>query len=343
MASRILSAFRETFALEGREVVSTTSIGMMFCDHIDLTALEILRNADIAMYQAKEAGKNRYALFGEEMHERVMQRIELESDLQVAIQREQLRLCYQPIVDLQTGWITSLEALLRWDHPERGRLLPEDFLPIAEESGLVCDIDQWVLEHACQALATWRREAVGFDGLTLTVNLSSMDFTDHKMALIVLDALERAGLTGDSLKLELTESAVLNNTVVIENLFQSLRSSGVQLCMDDFGTGFSSLSYIQRHGFEVLKIDHNIVREMLDIVESRQIVRTIVDMGKILHVSITAEGIENSEQLEALKEMGCPYGQGYFFSKPVDSNRVLALLQRHPQASPTSTASPAPA
>ena len=215
---------------------------------------------------------------------------------------------------------------MRWDHPKRGAILPQTFLTIAEEAGLISEIDEWVLERACGELSAWRERSGGLEDLTMTVNLSGLNFADRRWGLMVLEILESAGVSGKDLKLELTESAVLNNTVVVENMFNSLRAAGVQLCMDDFGTGFSSLSYIRRHHFDMLKIDRSFVAEMVDIKESLQIVRTIIDMGKILGVGVTAEGIETATQYNALRELGCPLGQGFYFCKPLVADEVLPFL-----------------
>ena len=326
VAERILGSFTETFHLGDREIVSTTSIGVCFCDDESLQVQDVLRNADIAMYHAKESGKGQYALFGVEMREEAMRRVELEADLRVALKRDQLRVCYQPIVNLQGGQVVSFEALLRWDHPQRGAIMPQAFLTIAEEAGLISEIDQWVLGRACSELSTWRQGSPGLEDLTMTVNLSGLNFADRRWGLMVLEILESAGVSGKDLKLELTESAVLNNTIVVENMFNSLRAAGVQLCMDDFGTGFSSLSYIRRHQFDMLKIDCSFVSEMIEVKDSLQIVRTIIDMGRILGVGVTAEGIETAEQYETLLELGCPLGQGYYFCEPLDSHEVLPFL-----------------
>jgi diguanylate cyclase (GGDEF)-like protein len=326
VADRILGAFSETFHLGDREIVTTTSIGVFFCDDQELQVQDVLRNADIAMYHAKQSGKGQYALFGVEMREEAIQRVELEADLRVALKHDELRVCYQPIIDLQSGEVVSFEALLRWDHPERGAIRPKTFLTVAEDAGLIGDIDQWVLARACSELASWREASPGLEDLTMTVNLSGLNFADRRWGLKVLEILESAGVSGKDLKLELTESAVLNNTVVVENMFNSLRAAGVALCMDDFGTGFSSLSYIRRHQFDMLKIDRSFVSEMVEIVESLQIVRTIIDMGKILGVGVTAEGIETADQYKTLQELGCPLGQGYYFCEPLDVDEVLPFL-----------------
>ncbi len=328
VAERILAAFRDSFNIGEREVISTTSIGIMFCNDPMLETQEILRNADIAMYHAKANGKARYTVFGKEMHVEAMKRVELEADLRIALKHEQMRVCFQPIMDLQHDRVVSFEALLRWEHPVRGRLAPDAFLPIAEEAGLIRELDEWVLVQSCRALAGWRREIPGCEDLTVTVNLSGLDFADRRWGLIVLDILEREGIAGKHLKLELTESAFLNNTVIVKDLFSNLRSSGVQLCMDDFGTGFSSLSYISRHRFDMLKIDHSFISEMLEIEQSQQIVRTIIDMGKILGVSVTAEGIETEAQYTILRDLGCPFGQGYWLSKPIDLADVNSFLDQ---------------
>jgi EAL domain-containing protein (putative c-di-GMP-specific phosphodiesterase class I) len=328
LADRICREIAEPVKLGTREIVVTASVGIARGVH-GLTADELLRDADVAMYQAKERGRDRTELFGKSMRARMMLRVELEHSLRRAILCDEFRLHYQPTLDLETGRPLLVEALLRWDHPDRGLVPPDQFIPIAEETRLIVPIGSWALREACRQVASWRRSEPALADLHVSVNLSACQFADDDLVELVAEALRASGLDPDALWLEITETAVMDDVEVTVRTLAALRELGVHLSIDDFGTGYSSLSYLKRFPVDVLKIDRSFVDGMGCDGEDDAIVTAVVRMAQALGKSVVAEGIENERQLAGLRELGCQSGQGFYFSRPLPPDAVRAwLLER---------------
>jgi diguanylate cyclase (GGDEF)-like protein/PAS domain S-box-containing protein len=346
IAKKLQTALRKPIQLEGQEVFTTASIGiavsMLWYDYPE----DIVRDADIAMYRAKAQGKARCVVFNKTMYRHAVKRLQLETDLRRAIARQELQLYYQPIVSLATGQIIGFEALLRWQHATRGFVSPSEFIPIAEETGLILPIGEWVLREACLRAKEWQQAFPNQKPLTISVNLSGRQFVQPDLSEKIEQILRDTGIERQSLKLEITESAIMENAesalcqsqddCPIE-ILEQLRSLGVQLSIDDFGTGYSSLSRLYRFPINTLKIDQSFIKRMDIDSEGKhstspsKIVRAIVTLAHNLGLDVTAEGIETPEQLAELRKLGCESGQGYFFSKPVDAVKAEALIAAQPQ------------
>lgn len=319
LADRIMARFGEPFHLAGKDYVVTVSIGIVTRGSKDDSAETMLRDADIAMYRAKSGGKARYVIFYTAMHSDTLARLELESELRVAITRGELVVHYQPIVDLDGARICEIEALVRWQHPSRGLIPPMDFIPLAEESGLIVPLGQWVLDQACRQVAAWHAEYPKSDRLTVSVNLSPRQFQNRGLLEDVKRALTQSGLPPTSLKLEITEGTIMRDVEATILTLGQLKALGIQLAVDDFGTGYSSLAYLKRLPLDVLKIDRSFVAGISDDREDRAIVKAIISLAKSLDLSITAEGIETEDQAALLREWACERGQGYYFSRPLSA------------------------
>ncbi len=325
IAGRILGMMRSPFMLQGRETRLSTSIGVAIFREDGEDAATLLRNADTAMYHAKSAGRDNYKFYNRTLTEQVLQRMALERDLHAALEGEEFTLDYQPLVDVETGKITGVEALIRWIRPGFGPVGPDDFIAAAERTGLIVPMGKWVLRTACSNAARWQR--AGYD-LRVAVNLSPLQFKDPQLVKMVLDALEEFKLPPHLLELELTESAVMQDNAANALTLKSFQDSGVRIALDDFGTGHSSLSYLKRMPLSRLKIDQSFVVGLPDDVENLAIVKAIVAMASSLGLNVTAEGVETLEQSVALKEMGCQSLQGYYFGKPMPASEVDHLLAR---------------
>jgi diguanylate cyclase (GGDEF)-like protein/PAS domain S-box-containing protein len=327
LAQRLLDALREPFVLNSREMYVRASIGIADNSVEVLDADELLLRADIAMYAAKSRGRDRYAVFEQSMQTEVTRRSELIRDLRHALLEGQLSVHYQPLVDLETGVLQSFEALLRWEHPERGPIGPAEFIPIAEETGVILELGRVVLDVACHQCAKWRRDS-GLDELTMCVNVSGQQLYDEQFVGDVQDALERSGLPPTSLILELTESTLITDTAAVHQRLQQLKNMGVRLAVDDFGTGYSSLSYLHSFPVDYLKIDRSFVKGLnqRDDHQSHVMVRSIISIARNLNLTVVAEGIEQTEQLDALVAAGCHTGQGYLLSRPVPPEEITPLL-----------------
>jgi EAL domain-containing protein (putative c-di-GMP-specific phosphodiesterase class I) len=287
----------------------------------------MLRDADIAMYRAKEQGKSQCAVFDDSLRERAVERLDLESGLRHALEREELRLLYQPEVSLGTGRIVAVEALLRWDHPKHGLVSPAKFIPIAEQSGLIVPIGAWVVREACRAAAEWRRSEHGGD-LTVAVNLSPRQLGAVDLVDTVRDALADAGLPAASLCLEVTETALTEDMDTAVEALGRLKALGVRLAVDDFGIGYSSLKNLkQLLPVDILKIDKSFVDGLVDQPEDRAIVEAVVRLAGALHVDAIAEGVESADQAEALRGLSCGFAQGFHFARPSEIATVSALLE----------------
>jgi diguanylate cyclase (GGDEF)-like protein/PAS domain S-box-containing protein len=333
VAERILKSLAEPIVLRGKKVAISASIGIAVSDAgKELSAEELLRNADIAMYMAKGSGKSRYEIFEPSMHVAVVQRLETEAELSRAVAEEQFVLHYQPIVQLDTQQITGVEALVRWDHPEQGMVPPNEFIPIAEETGLIVPLGRWVLREACLQAARWQGSYLTHPPLTISVNLSPRQLLDLGIVDHVREALEESGIPPETLTLEITETALVQDTELTIERLSALKRLGVRLAIDDFGTGYSSLSYLQRFPVDVLKID----RSFLDVERNANpaLVRAIVEIGRTLELDTVAEGIERNEQLTQFKALQCRHGQGFLFARPAAHADITALFDREGFARP---------
>jgi diguanylate cyclase (GGDEF)-like protein/PAS domain S-box-containing protein len=334
VAERISTAFARPFTLEDREAFSTASIGVALNSGNE-AGEDLLRNADLAMYLAKRRGKARVERFASHMHEEVVERLDLLADLRYAVERDELQLEYQPIVDLETRTVTGLETLVRWDHPRRGRIPPADFIPIAEQSGLIVAIGRWVMLHACAHARHWSRSLPELLPVTVTVNLSARQLGDEHLIDDVANALRVAGLRRDQLVLELTESTLLANSEETVGILTSLKALGVRLAIDDFGTGYSSLSYLHRFPVDVLKIDRSFVEGVADGPGASALANAVIALGNSLGLRTVAEGVESEAQHAVLTKLGCKFGQGYLYSPPLPPADVMPYLARHGQRSNT--------
>lgn len=332
VAERIQKNIKEPFFIDGNEIYTSASVGIVLSDRGLTSPQEIIRNADTAMYRAKAHGKNRYEIFDPDMHERAIRRLELENDLRKAIDNEELAVYYQPIVCLKTGQIKAFEALVRWTHPERGPISPAEFVPIAEETGLIVPLGQYVMRTACGQVHAWQQQFPHCADLSISVNLSPREFGNAQLVGSIEDTLIRARLNSEFLKVEITESSLMESVDVVAQTLDRIRRIGAQLSIDDFGTGYSSLSHLHRFPMNNLKIDQAFVREMHRSHESMQIIKTIALLAHALGMAIVAEGIEDESHIRVLQEMDCQYGQGFFFSKPVSAERATELLaQQEPE------------
>ena len=323
VATRFIEQLRTAFALDGHEVFVGASLGIAMATDLD-DADELLRNADLAMYRAKALGKNRCEVFEPDMHAAAIDRMEMENDLRYAVVRNELRLHYQPIVELDTGRIVGVEALLRWEHPTRGLVQPLDFIHVAEESGLIVPVGRWVLTEACRQVARWQRETGR--SLRLAVNISARQLQAPKLAEHVATTLRTTGIDPHNLVLEITESTLVDDAERTIAKLHLLREIGVRLAIDDFGTGYSSLSYLRRLPVDMLKIDRSFVSGVCTEAELSSLTAAIVGIGRDLGLDTVAEGIESPEQLVALRDMGCALGQGYLYAKPLPPAQLVELL-----------------
>jgi diguanylate cyclase (GGDEF)-like protein len=326
-AERILAAFSVPFQVGGNELFIGGSIGVAVGAAGEKTADELLRNADFAMYQAKSMGKGRYALFEPRMRDAAVERVELATLLRGAVDRDELVLHYQPIIELRSGVVRGLEALLRWQQPERGMLMPGNFIDIAEETGLIVPIGRWVLREACRQARIWQERFASDPPLSISVNISARQFSDPRLVSDVAAAVRDSGIPPSSLVLEITESLLVKETDGTIAKLRAIRAMGVRLAIDDFGTGYSSLSYLQRFPLDVLKIDRAFV-DGVGGAEGSALVRSIVDIGRSLHLATVAEGIERAEQPAQLLALECDMGQGFLMNRPQDARAIDAFLAR---------------
>jgi diguanylate cyclase (GGDEF)-like protein len=331
VADRLMKALAGPFLLDGKKIFTSMSIGIALSNIGYDNAEDLLRDADTAMYRAKATGKGRYEVFDLNMRASVIARLQLETDLRSAVEREELRNYYQPIVSLGTGRITGFEALLRWQHPTRGLLQPLEFIPVAEETGMICELGWWNLQTACRQISGWNRHRSGNPPLVMSVNLSVKQFLQPNLAADIGKLLEEVGVAPTNLKLEITESSVMADPSAAVEMLTQIKKLGVQLSIDDFGTGYSSLSYLHRFPFDTLKIDRSFTRAIGQAGDTMEIVRTILPMAYSLRLNVIAEGVETAEQLEMLRTLQCEFAQGYYFSKPVPADEAGVLLERNPK------------
>jgi diguanylate cyclase (GGDEF)-like protein len=313
------------FTITGRQVFTSVSIGIAVNDSQYEEAEDLLRDADIAMYHAKDHNRD-FMVFDKTMHTRAVTLLQLETDLRHAIERDELLVYYQPIIDLATMQLKGFEALMRWKHPQRGIVPPYEFIPVAEETNFIVPLTFWILEKSCAQLVEWQNRSPLNKSLVMSVNLSGKHFAQHDIVEQIRRIIIKTGVNPSCLKLEITESAVMENAENTIMMLKNLRSLGVNLSIDDFGTGYSSLSYLHRFPIDTLKVDRSFVSSMEDGSENGEIVRTIIALAKTLNLDVVAEGIETIHQLHQLRILGCEYGQGYLFSRPVPSEEAQTIL-----------------
>jgi diguanylate cyclase (GGDEF)-like protein/PAS domain S-box-containing protein len=324
VAERVLQSLTEPFMVDVRQIVLSASIGIAIGD-ASCTASSMMRDADVAMYKAKTTGKSKWALYEPAMRTAALDRVELENDLHHVVDEHQLRLVYQPIIKLRSSKIVGFEALLRWDHPTRGLIGPDTFIPIAESSGTIVPIGRWVLEEACRTAAEWQRR-FPTRKLTMAVNLSARQLAAPDIVGDVANALVRAGFGASSLILEMTESVLVQDAETATLRLEALRALGVRLAIDDFGTGYSSLSYLRQFPFDILKIDKSFTDTITDRSQIPPIVHGLLGLARTLEMTAVAEGIEHEVQRDSLRDQHCEFGQGFLFSKPLEADDALMLL-----------------
>lgn len=326
IVEKIYEGLHSSFTIDGHELYISTSIGIALGNFEVDSPTDILRDADLAMYRAKSNGKAHYALFDRSLTYHAQERLELETDLRHAVERGELRIHYQPIIDLGTSRITEMEALVRWMHPKRGLIYPAQFIHIAEETGLILPIGQWVLREACRQAVVWQNQHPHKLPLVMSVNLSPRQFQQTNLVEMVNHCLQETRLPPQSLKLEITESMLMQDSENTETTLCKLKLLGVKLAIDDFGTGYCSLNYLKRFPVDTLKIDRSFIAGLGHNAEDTAIVRAIVAFGKALTLNITGEGIETQDQLEQLASLECEQGQGYYFSRPLSSDSAATVL-----------------
>lgn len=325
-AERILAKLGSPIALKGRKVYATPSIGVALGGDDTERAEDLLRDADLAMYRAKHAGKARYAVFEEGMNRRALDRLELEQDLRRALERGEFETYYQPKVSLQSGRVVGFEALLRWHHPDRGLLPPKEFVPLAEETGLIIPIGEWVLEEVCRQANEWQELYPDEVPAAVCVNLSTRQFREPDLPQTVARILEQTGMMPDRLFLEVTESAAMEDAPATVLAFEGLRNLGVRAIIDDFGTGYSSLSYLGRFPVDYVKIDRSFVGGLGEDPLVTLLAKGVIDLTHALGLGVIAEGVETEGQLERLREMGCDLAQGFYFSEPLTGDAAKEWL-----------------
>ena len=335
VAERLQTNIGEPFKLANYEVFTTASVGVIMSDDMHREPEDFLRDADAAMYRAKESGKARYEVFDRQMHVQNLNLLQVETDLRHAVDRSEFEVLYQPIVDLRSGTINEFEALIRWRHPRLGLIAPSEFVGVAEETGLIIPIGKWILGEACRQVAAWQGKFTF--PLSVSVNLSAKQLMHPKLTEQVAAILAETGLDPVQLKLEVTESTVMEHSDRSMSVLSELDELGVSLSTDDFGTGYSSLSYLQRFPFDRLKIDRSFIDKMADDEKSRAIVKTILMLGENLGIGVVAEGIETETQLQQLLAMGCTHGQGYLFAHPIEAARAEKLLRPAAKVAASST------
>ncbi|MHA6894177.1 putative bifunctional diguanylate cyclase/phosphodiesterase [Ralstonia pseudosolanacearum] len=327
VAERILAAIGAPFHIDGQELFLGVSIGIAVAPHDGDDPHTLLRKADAAMYLAKERGRNNFQTFTSDLDDRVSRRFRIESGLRRASDRNEFYANYQPRVDVRTGRIVGVEALIRWNSTDFGRLMPGQFIQDAEETGLIVEIDRWILRAACDQLARWRR--IGLPHLRMSINLSGQAFSSGQLSGMVRGALTSSGLPGEAVELEMTEGILIRDDPSLHTLLTELRALGVSLALDDFGTGYSSLSYLNRFPIDTLKIDRSFVQDLPHVAERAAITRAIIMMAQAMGMKTVAEGVETAGQLEFLSEIGCDEYQGYLLTRPLEPAAMHDLVREH--------------
>jgi diguanylate cyclase (GGDEF)-like protein len=324
-AQRLVEQLSTPYLLGSNDCHVTVSIGISVFPADGSDAPALLKAADVAMYRAKDTGRNNYLFYSAAMNVHTLERLELESDLRHALQRNEFLLHYQPKVEAATGLITGVEALLRWNHPRRGLISPMEFIPLAEETGLIVSIGEWVLATACARTKTWQDQ--GLSKLLVAVNLSARQFADPMLLPKLTDIIRRSGLDPSCLELEITESLVMTHAESAVAVLQKLKSIGVRIAIDDFGTGYSSLAYLKRFPIDTIKVDRSFIRDIPSDSGDKQITRAIIAMAHSLRLRVVAEGVETADQLKFLRRQRCDLVQGYFLHRPLPEAEVAAVLR----------------
>jgi diguanylate cyclase (GGDEF)-like protein/PAS domain S-box-containing protein len=327
VVERLQEALSQQIEIEAHTIHTSASIGIAISSELYNTSDEIVRDADIAMYRAKNSGHATYAVFDTSMHDQAMLQHRMETDLRRALERAEFDVYYQPIIEMSSGRVQGFEALLRWQHPSRGLVMPDDFIGLVEETTLVVPIGWWVIERACHQLATWQKLFPVNPPLAMSVNVSGKLFFTDDMAKRLAVLIEDCNIPRGSLRLEITERVVMDHEDLVLNALSDLRDIGVELHIDDFGTGYSSLSYLQRFKYDSLKIDRSFVSTTSEKIDSSAIVEAIIKLGSTLGMKVIAEGVETQEQLNQLRAMNCPEAQGFLFSEPLHHDTVSDFLQ----------------
>jgi predicted signal transduction protein with EAL and GGDEF domain len=326
VARRLIGLLGQPFEIRGHKLTISASAGIAVAPADGSDADTLLKNADLALYQAKAEGRGAVRFFESEMNARAQVRHRLEMDLRRAVAEGELTLHFQPLFDLETNRIGAFEALLRWNHPTLGQIPPAEFIPVAEDTGLIVPIGEWVIQQACREARRWPED------VRVAVNVSSVQFRKPGLEAVLLQAIAASGLQPARLELEITESIFLESSEATLSVLHSLRALGVRIALDDFGTGYSSLRYLQSFPFDKIKIDRSFIEQLLTRHGSSAIVRAITDLARALGMETTAEGVEEEEQLAELRRHGCTSVQGYLFSRPVDADGARALLASHGSA-----------
>jgi diguanylate cyclase (GGDEF)-like protein/PAS domain S-box-containing protein len=326
VAERIQEKLKSPFDLADREIFISASIGIALSTSAHTRAEDMIRDADAAMYRAKAKGKAQYQVFDQTMHKDVVDKLEFETDMRYALERGEFCIHYQPIINLETNRLNGFEALLRWNHPVRGMVSPMEFIPVAEDNGLIIPLGGWMIYESCRQLREWQSQNPTLSPITISVNLSSKEFLQSNLAEKIVAALASTRLSPSSLKLEITESYLLENSETAIIILHQLREIGVEISLDDFGTGFSSLSYLHRLPIDYLKIDRSFVKRMTEDTKNYEIVHTIIKLAQNLKIKVIAEGIETEPQFTQLRQLHCDFGQGFFFSRPLEAAQARQFI-----------------
>ncbi|MEH2282531.1 MAG: bifunctional diguanylate cyclase/phosphodiesterase [Nostoc sp.] len=330
LSQLFLNTLSKPFYVEGKSIRITASIGITINDLNDSNSVDqLLQQAHIALYQAKQQGRSQYQFYSPEINAQLRERLTLENELHGALDRNEMLVYYQPLIDLYSGQVIAMEALLRWQHPTLGMISPAKFIPIAEANGAIIPIGEWVLRTACAQNRAW--QLAGFTPIRISVNLSARQFEQPYLVEVINQILEETGLKASDLELEVTESFLMADMERSVKILKKLREVGIWLALDDFGTGYSSLNYLKRFPVNILKIDQSFVQDVMSNPDSAAVTNAIIALAKSLRLSITAEGVETQEQLEYLKMQGCDEGQGYYFSCPVPADIIAPMLQKSSQ------------
>ena len=331
IAKDIQNSFSKPFFLGDKEVFASASMGIAHSDNNYKTPEEILRDSELAMYRAKRDGKSQSIVFQPQFRQSSLSPIDLDTDLRRALDRDEMELHYQPIISMRDRTISGFEALLRWSHRSRGVISPNEFIPLAEETGLIYDLGQWVLGKACKQIAAWNKSKKKEDQLEISINLSSRQFSDPNLVEGIVENIEKSGFDAEFLKIEITESALMQNAQRSVSMLNQLKDLNIKVCVDDFGTGYSSLSYLHTFPIDTLKIDRSFVHDMSRNFRNMEIIRTIIMLAHNLKLDVIAEGVETGEQDAQLSALGCQFAQGFYFSRPINSSDAALLIQQNHQ------------
>ncbi len=325
MTTKFQQCLADSFAIDQRDIFLNFSIGIVFGDQEYQQPEQLLRNADLAMYRAKELGKGQYQIYNQQMHDHALERLHLETDLRIGLKKQEFFLEYQPIISIKRSQLRSFEALIRWRHPKKSLISPGNFIPVAEETGLIIPLGLWVLEQSCEQLKIWQQNNTHPLPIKMNINVAVQQFYQNNLVSEIDRILAKTEIAPDCLNLEITESAIMHNTDLASKTLQQLRERQIKISIDDFGTGYSSLSYLHQFPVDNLKIDRSFINRIQNTNEECKIVEAIVNLAHHLDMTVTAEGIETEIQLKYLQNLGCDYAQGYYFAKPLGTRAINNL------------------